>query len=301
MRSQNSKHPAAFTLIELLVVIAIIAVLIGLLLPAVQKVRAAAARIECANHLKQIGLAMQMHHDTFRVFPSNGGWDGSEEIPSSSGALFVPESIEFDNPGFHLWGVGQPNQTPFQQTGSWAYAILPFIEQQNNYQQRAWMNPLSLYICPARRLAAAQIAPAYDQYGSYVSGGWAWAKTDYAANTLAIPNRPVCLALAQFTDGSSNAILVGDKAMDPQNYQTGTWYWDEPFFLGGSGGTERSQPVILQDRRGIAFSKNWGSAHDGGAQFLFADGSVHLIAYATPSAAVLALMTPSGGEATPEF
>jgi prepilin-type processing-associated H-X9-DG protein len=89
--------------------------------------------------------------------------------------------------------------------------------------------------------------------------------------------------------------------VDPQNYQTGTWYWDEPFYLGGSGGTERSQPLIFQDRRGIAFPKNWGSAHDGGAQFLFADGSVHLIAYATPSSSALALMTPNGGEATPEF
>lgn len=301
MRSRIAHHSAAFTLFELLVVLAIIGVLIGLLLCAVQKARAAAARIECANHLKQIGLAMQMHHDAYHVFPSNGGWDGNEEIPSTSGQLFVPESIEFNNPPIHLWGVGQPNLSPFQQTGSWAYAILPFIEQQNNYEQRAWMNPLSIYICPARRLAAAQVAPAYDKYGSYVSGGWAWAKTDYAANALVVPSRPVCLAVAQFTDGTSNTILVGEKAMDPQNYQTGTWYWDEPFYLGGSGGTERSQPVMLQDRRGISFPKNWGSAHDGGAQFLFADGSVHLIAYATPLAAVLALMSPNGGETTPEF
>jgi prepilin-type N-terminal cleavage/methylation domain-containing protein/prepilin-type processing-associated H-X9-DG protein len=301
MRSLNSKHPAAFTLIELLVVLAIIGILTGLLLCAVQKARAAAARIECANHLKQIGLAMQMHHDTYRVFPSNGGWDGREEIPSTSGALFVPESIEFGNPAPHLWGVGQPGVSPFQQTGSWAYAILPFLEQQNNYQQRAWMAPLTLYICPARRLAAAQSAPAYDQYGSYISGGWAWAKTDYAVNLLALPNRPTCLALAQLSDGASNTILAGEKAMDPKNYQTGTWFWDEPYYLGGAGGTERDQPVILHDARGIPFWHNWGSAHDGGAQFLFADGSVHLLAYATSAPIVLALMTPSGGEPTPEF
>lgn len=301
MRTRTLPTTKAFTLIELLVVLSIIAILTGLLMCAVQKARAAAARIECANHMKQIGLALHMHHDTYGVFPSNGGWDGREEIPSISGALFVPESVEFGNPAPHLWGVGEPNVLPAVQTGSWAYAILPFLEQQNNYQQRAWMDPLSLYICPARRLASAQIAPAYDQYGSYISGGWAWAKIDYAANALAIPNRPVCQRLAQFTDGSSNTILIGEKAMDPKNYQTGTWFWDEPFFLGGAGGTERSKPVILRDALGIRFWYNWGSAHTSGAQFVFADGSVHLVAYATPSPAVLALMTRNGGEVTPEF
>jgi prepilin-type N-terminal cleavage/methylation domain-containing protein/prepilin-type processing-associated H-X9-DG protein len=301
MRCSYSRSPAAFTLIELLVVIAIIGVLIGLLLPAVQKVRAAAARTQCANHLKQIGLAMTMHHDAFRVFPSNGGWDGQEQIASTSGQLFVPESIEAGNPTPHLWGVGQPNLLPVKQTGSWAYAILPFVEQQNAYEQRAWMNALSLYICPARRLAQAQTAPASDQYGAYISGGWSWGKTDYAVNALACPNRPVCLSLAQFTDGTSSTILVGEKAMDPKNYQTGTWYWDEPFFLGGAGGTERSQPAILRDASGIRFQFHWGSAHISGAQFLFADGSVHFIAYTTPSPIVLALLTLNGGETTPDF
>jgi prepilin-type processing-associated H-X9-DG protein len=167
--------------------------------------------------------------------------------------------------------------------------------------ERAWMNPLSLYICPARRLPAAQTPPPYDQYGSYVSGGWAWAKTDYAANALACPARPVCLSLAQFTDGTAHTILIGEKAMDPQNYQTGTWFWDEPFYLGGAGGTERDQPLIVKDSRGVKFPHNWGSAHDGGAQFLFADGSVNLVPYATPSLTVLALMTPSGGEVAPDF
>jgi prepilin-type processing-associated H-X9-DG protein len=145
--------------------------------------------------------------------------------------------------------------------------------------------------------------PHDDEYGSYDGGGWPWGKTDYAANRYLIPNRPTCLPLAAITDGTSHTVVVGEKAMSPLNYMTGTWYWDEPFFTGGSGGTQRWGGKIVRDsaRMGFAYRENWGSPHTAGAQFAFADGSVHLLPFGTASRIVVALLTPSGGEIVPDF
>ena len=298
----------AFTLIELLVVLAIIAVLVGLILAAVQRVREAANRIRCEDHLREIGLAMHQHHDVHSCFPSNGGWDGQETIQAVDGSSTTVWVKEFEFGLTFTWGVGEPGRMPWDQQGSWAYAILPFIEQQNMFNLRTWTEPVVIYFCPSRRRPAAR--PAHDdQYGIYQGGGWAWAPIDYAANALVIPNRPVCLRIADIVDGTSHTVLIGEKSLNPQNYQTGTWYWDEPFFTGGSGGTQRGfgfapgeGVTILRDDRsmGLTFRYNWGSAHRAGAQFLFADGSVRQLDYGTPPATVEALLTPSGGEFVPD-
>jgi prepilin-type N-terminal cleavage/methylation domain-containing protein/prepilin-type processing-associated H-X9-DG protein len=290
----------AFTLIELLVVIGVLSLLLGLLAPAVQRVREAASRLSCSNNLKQIGLALHLHHDNYDMFPSNGGWDGRQTILGSNGQRVTVYTWETGHASPFYWGVGDPNRSPRDQPGSWAYAILPFIEQDNMYRTRAWTEPVKLYACPTRRPALVQ-QPQDDEYGRYEGGGWPWGKTDYAANGQAIPNRPGCLRFADFADGTSSTILIGEKALAPLNYQRPTWYWDEPFFTGGAGGTQRFGTRLLRDVDGLLFRDNWGSAHSAGAQFLFADGSVHLIPYGTATTTMAALMTPDGGEVVPDF
>ena len=300
----------AFTLIELLVVIAIIGTLIGLLLPAVQKIRESANRVKCADHLRQIGLALQHHHDAQGSLPNNGGWDGTQTISAVDGSRVTVSVYDKASNITFYWGVGEPARTPREQLGSWAYALLPFVEQDNMYKLRAWTRPLELYVCPSRRLPLA-LSPTADEYGSYQGGGWEWGAIDYAANAFVIPDRPRCLTFAVFTDGTSHTVLVGEKAMNPKNYSTGTWYWDEPFFVGGSGGTQRGfgrvqygeGSTVLRDSRSkdFTFQYNWGSPHAAGAQFVFADGSVHTVSYSTPSAVVLAILTPNGGEVAPDF
>lgn len=236
----------AFTLIELLVVIAIIAILIALLVPAVQKVREAAARTQCINNLKQIGLAAQGYHDTKKTMPNNG-----------------------------------TNTTSYQ-TWCWAFQTLPFIEQTAIYNQAtAGTYPqvgVPIYLCPARGHQPFSTSGAN-------SPGFNGPFTNYCVNWNSFQNsdpRTWKLSLAQITNqnGTSNTVYVGEARFDV-NMATNTngSNWEEVIYSGGYGGTGRGANSIVRDAPGIGQSDGWGSPHSGGANFCFADGSVRPVSF----------------------
>jgi len=242
----------AFTLIELLVVIAIIAILIALLVPAVQKVREAAARSQCQNNLKQIGLALQNYHDVKKKILVNGS---------------RPTDTNRDD-----W--------------CWAFHSLPYIEQDALYKVAYAGTPtanvgIAIYLCPSRGRNAFTTS-------GMNSPGFNGPFTDYSINKRNIgdpSNGPggvrITLPVISNLNGTSNTIYVGEGYMDPNTYisQTAGNNWQENIYSGAYGGSGKDTNELLQDKAGYGNNNRWGSAHTSGAQFCFYDGSVRTISY----------------------
>jgi prepilin-type N-terminal cleavage/methylation domain-containing protein/prepilin-type processing-associated H-X9-DG protein len=292
-----------FTLIELLVVIAIIAVLIGLLLPAVQKVREAAARAKCQNNLKQIGLALHAYHDA------------NQSLPPGINAPLISGWSQTGSPG---WG--------------WAAYLLPYIEQQNLFRTIRFdlsiadpvnaaprVTPVAIYLCPsdsATPTFTATAAGAPGQPGvpicDVASANYLgmWSSEDImsptAWNGVLYPQSRV--RFADITDGLSQTFALSERS---QRHGQVTWTGavpgaqtvpTDPQAAGQSDGNAAMTLGYVGAANnpgevgGVWSSAYHTSSHGVGSNFLFCDGHVKFLTPAIDFATFKALATRAGGE-----
>jgi prepilin-type N-terminal cleavage/methylation domain-containing protein/prepilin-type processing-associated H-X9-DG protein len=349
MRTAQTRRTAGFTLIELLVVIAIIAVLIALLLPAVQKVREAAARTTCINNLKQLGLACHNYESANGGFPPAAAQTSPTDNQGISWIPFIFPYIEQGN-------------LPFDKTKNWIdpanhTTVNPSTGTTNN------QNVVKLLICPSappvgqrlgsnNNMAPADYTPIIFQFAGpniYLTGPTA---SPYFGKTLpegspnpgstSPPYNPnydgtyadatyigvmainVGRRVMEITDGTSSTLLLVEKvghtkawikrqpAINPatgQQVEFGNAGWAAPersFMIGVSG----SDPNLINPNNGLLATpgpcaincmnfRQVYSFHSGGANFLFADGSVHFVAESLPLYVLASLWTRASGEVIP--
>jgi prepilin-type N-terminal cleavage/methylation domain-containing protein/prepilin-type processing-associated H-X9-DG protein len=274
-----------FTLIELLVVIAIIAILIGLLLPAVQKVREAAARAKCANNLKQIALACHAYESAYGNLPP---------------------------------GRNPAAPTQFTGAGGWLYQLLPFVEQGPLFErcQQAFhptiATPVPLYYCPSdgRGDVTGQGGTTLGQE----SAGLTWyVGVTGATYTGAVPageggvfDPPARVRVTDVTDGTSNTLMIGERP-PAADLVFGWWsYSDYDNLLGTKNYLSLYpncplpglfSPGVVTDN---CSTTKFYSLHPGGANWAFGDGSVRFLPYSA-QAATIPLATRAGGEIPPTY
>jgi prepilin-type processing-associated H-X9-DG protein len=299
----------------LLVVIAIIAILIALLVPAVQKVREAAARTQCINNMKQHGLALHNYHDVYKALPK-----GMSTYTSAA---------------------------PFEGAWTWMAQILPYIDQGNVYQMAktfsssggtnwyAWYNPacpqfLTVFVCPSD-------SRGQQMYLGAPSGIKDQALTCYLGNSGStitaldgVLFRDSKVKMATISDGTSNTIMVGQR---PPNSNLEYGWWFAAYGMDGRGNadcvmtsndaavpqyfitnysaspnlpcTNPGSTVVLAASAKVGLKPgnpnvgcdagHYWSFHSGGSHFLFADGTVRFISY-SGDAIIRAISTRQGNE-----
>jgi prepilin-type N-terminal cleavage/methylation domain-containing protein/prepilin-type processing-associated H-X9-DG protein len=320
-----------FTLIELLVVIAIIAVLIGLLLPAVQKVREAASRMACSNNLKQMGVGLHNYHSSNGYFPTGGEGTDFANAPAGPSVFDVHSTFTM---------------------------LLPYIEQDNIYRQinltlryndpnqpafNAFKAVIKTYVCPSNGWAQPSGGADSQGYGRTDYGPTIYTDIDPSTG---LRNKPTRIngalwynpsrpmrgdPLTAITDGSSTTIAIAEDAGRDERYVAAYydpvdgqlrrfWRWAEPDSAFGVSGFQSgaydsgtainntSSPMGGSSSTCLwAPTNNCGnndeifSFHPGGATAVFCDGHVEFLRNSIDRRVMRALVTPAGGETLPNY
>jgi prepilin-type N-terminal cleavage/methylation domain-containing protein len=296
---QHISRPA-FTLVELLVVIGIIAILLTLLVAAIQKVRTAASNLQCQNNLRQIGLALHHYRDVHKRFPP--GYVDRNLNPSSDAS--------FDQgPG---WG--------------WSALLLPYLDQQNlanriDYRQTVGTTPVCQTVLPIFLCPADDELPTFQVYGTgvvvaqgnYIAVNGIKETSFYPGNNTGSFLRNRGMRIADITDGLSNTLFIGERNIAQSRT---TWAGAVPGGLVTAdqspdpvGNAEFAQALVLGHGNRTHTPNNPGlwdadvfySRHPQGVNFLVGDGSVRSIFYAIDGITYENLLSRSDGNAVGDY